>query len=85
MLSSAAQGLIIDGFVGCPTVQQVIALTKEPARSELTLETNGIDRWGTPYQVECDVDRLRAFSVGADKKAGTADDIRSSWLAIAPR
>ena len=82
MLGSAAQNLLLDGFAGCPTVQQVIALTREPARSELLLDTNGLDPWGSAYRIECDEDKLRVFTIGAYTKAGTADDIRSSRMDI---
>jgi hypothetical protein len=77
MLETNALNLRASGFAGCPTVQQVIELTPEPARTDLRADTNGIDRWGTPYQIECDHDQLHVFSMGPDKRAGTADDI--SW------
>lgn len=75
MLNAAALQLKYEGFVGCPTVQQVLDLTGEPGRSSLLAETTGIDPWGTPYQFECDHDQVHAFSMGPDKRRGTADDI----------
>jgi len=77
MLESNADNLRAFGFVGCPTVQQIMELTTpEYARTSLLMDTNGIDPWGTPYQVECDPDKVHVFSMGPDKRAGTADDIR---------
>jgi hypothetical protein len=66
-----------DGFTGCPTVQQVLELNKEPWKSELAQETNGMDSWGAPYQILCDQGQVLVFSLGPDKQAGTADDITS--------
>ena len=79
MLRSNASNLRAFGFAGCPTVQQVMELTPEPARTDLRKDTNGIDPWGTPYQIECDHDRVQVFSMGPDKRAGTADDIRYKY------
>lgn len=76
MLESNAENLRLFGGVWCPTVQQILDLTPEPARTFLLSDTNGIDPWGTPYQIECDQDKVRAFSMGPDKQPGTADDIR---------
>ena len=77
MLESNAENLRYFGFAGCPTVQQVMELTTpEYAKTSLLMDTNGIDPWGTPYQIECDPDRVHVFSMGPDKLAGTADDIR---------
>ena len=77
MLESSAENLKIFGFIGCPTVQQIMDLTTpEYARTSLLMDTNGIDPWGTPYQVECEEDKVHVFSMGPDKRAGTADDIR---------
>ena len=76
MLESNAENLRIFGGVQCPTVQQVMDLTREPARTDLKKDTNGVDPWGTPYQVECDPYGVHVFSLGPDKQAGTADDIR---------
>jgi hypothetical protein len=76
MLESNADNLRAFGFVGCPTVQQIMVLTPESARTDLLMDTNGIDPWGTPYQVECDPDKVHVFSMGPDRRAGTADDIR---------
>ena len=77
MLESSAENLRLLGFAGCPTVQQIMDLTTpESARTDLLMDTNGIDPWGTQYQVECDHDKVHVFSMGPDKQAGTADDIR---------
>lgn len=77
ILESNADNLRYQGFSRCPTVQQIMELTTpESARSDLLMDTNGIDPWGTPYQVECDPDKVHVFSMGPDKQAGTADDIR---------
>lgn len=77
MLRAAALQLRHEGFDGCPTVQQIMELTTpESARTDLLMDTTGIDPWGTPYQVECDHDKVHVFSMGPDKQAGTADDIR---------
>lgn len=76
VLESNAANLRYLGFAGCPTVQQVLELTPEPARTDMLMDTNGIDPWGTPYQIECDRDKVHVFSLGPDKQAGTADDIR---------
>jgi hypothetical protein len=67
-----------DGFTGCPTVHQVLELTTEPAKSELQREITGSDPWGTPFQIRCQRERVRVFSMGPDKLAGTADDISST-------
>ena len=75
MLESNAENLRLFGGVYCPTVQQIMELTPEPARTFLRMDTNGIDPWGTPYQVACDHDKVRVSSMGPDKQAGTADDI----------
>jgi len=77
LLRGAAQQVIGDGFVGCPTAQQVLDLTQEPQRRELRSQITGVDPWGTPYQIDCANERLRVFSAGPDKKPGTADDIRA--------
>lgn len=77
MLNAAVLQLRYEGFSRCPTVQQVLDLTREPGKSSLRAETAGIDPWGTPYQVECDHDQVRVFSMGPDQRVGTADDI--SW------
>jgi hypothetical protein len=79
LLRASALQLRFDGFNGCPTVQQVLDLTREPAKSELQRETNGVDTWGTPLQLECDADQVRVFSAGPDKQARTADDIVSRY------
>jgi hypothetical protein len=77
-LRAAAIQLRFEGFTGCPTVQQVLGSSLEPIKSELQQATNGIDPWGMPYQLECDKDQVRVFSMGPDKQAGTGDDI--SWM-----
>jgi general secretion pathway protein G len=77
VLRAATLQLLADGFSGCPTVQQVLELNKEPWKSELAQETNGIDPWGAPYQIVCDQGQILVFSLGPDKQAGTADDITS--------
>ena len=77
ILRAATRQLLADGFTGCPTVQQVLELNKEPWKSELAQETNGMDPWGAPYQILCDQGEIVVFSVGPDKQAGTADDITS--------
>jgi general secretion pathway protein G len=77
ILRAAALQLLADGFSGCPTVQQVLELNKEPWKSELAQETNGIDPWGAPYQIVCEQAQVLVFSLGPDKQAGTADDITS--------
>jgi general secretion pathway protein G len=77
ILRAATLQLLADGFTGCPTVQQVLELNKEPWKSELAQETNGMDPWGAPYQVLCDQGQILVFSLGPDKQAGTADDITS--------
>jgi len=76
VLESNAANLRYLGFDGCPTVQQVLELTPEPARTDMLMDTNGIDPWGTPYQIECDHDKVHVWSMGPDKQAGTPDDIR---------
>lgn len=76
VLESNAANLRYLGFAGCPTVQQVLELTPEPARTDMLMDTNGIDPWGTPYQIECDHDKVHVSSMGPDKQAGTSDDIR---------
>lgn len=77
LLRQATMQLLADGFAGCPTVQQVLELASEPAKSELQKETTGFDPWGTPFQIHCDGERVRVFSIGSDKLTGTADDISS--------
>jgi general secretion pathway protein G len=77
ILRAATLQLLADGFTGCPTVQQVLELNKEPWKSELAQETNGMDPWGAPYQIRCDQGQILVFSLGPDKQAGTADDITS--------
>jgi general secretion pathway protein G len=76
-LQAAVLQLWADGFTGCPTVQQVLELNKEPRKSELAKETNGTDPWGAPYQILCDQGQVLVFSLGPDKQPGTADDINS--------
>jgi hypothetical protein len=77
MLESSAANLRALGVALCPTVQQIMDLTTpEYARTSLLMDTNGIDPWGTPYQVECDPNKVHVFSMGPDKRPGTADDIR---------
>jgi len=77
ILRAATLQLLADGFSGCPTVQQVLELNKEPWKSELAQETNGIDPWGGQYQIVCDQGQILVFSLGPDKQAGTTDDITS--------
>lgn len=77
MLQAAVLQLWADGFAGCPTVQQVLELNLEPLKSELQKGTTGVDPWGTPYRIQCDRDHVLVFSLGPDKRAGTADDIES--------
>jgi type II secretion system (T2SS) protein G len=77
VLRQATMQLLADGFVGCPTVAQVLELSKGPSRSELQYESS-TDPWGTPFQIQCAHDRVRVFSMGPDKLPGTADDIGSN-------
>ena len=42
------------------------------------LKRISLDPWGTPYQIRCDLDHVRVFSMGPDRKAGTEDDIHAS-------
>jgi len=77
ILRAATLQLLADGFRGCPTVQQVLELNKEPWKSELAQETNGMDPWGAPYQIVCDQGQIFVFSLGPDKQAGTEDDVTS--------
>jgi type II secretion system (T2SS) protein G len=78
LLRQATMQLRADGFAGCPTVQQVLELSEEPSRSELRKETTGVDPWGAPFQIQCERERVRVFSMGPDKLPGTADDIAST-------
>jgi hypothetical protein len=78
IVGSAAEHLVLRGFAGCPTVQQVLDLSEEPERRELRRITNGIDPWGMPFQIRCDLDRVHAFSMGPDRQPGTQDDIHAS-------
>ncbi len=57
---------------GCPTVE---GLKKDKALSS-TSNTN--DPWGHAYKVQCDEDgaKISVYTIGPDKKEGTADDIR---------
>jgi hypothetical protein len=77
MLRAAALQLRADGFKGCPTARQVLELTEGSWKTELREATNGNDAWGTPFRVVCDEDRVRVFSLGPDKLAGTEDDVSS--------
>jgi hypothetical protein len=77
LLRQATMQLQADGFAGCPTAQQVLDLSQEPSKSELQKEMSGLDPWGTPFQIQCDRERVRVFSMGPDKLPGTADDIGS--------
>lgn len=77
-LRAAALQLRAGGATGCPTAEQILELSEGPIRSELLKVTDGKDPWGTPFRVECDDERVRVFSVGPDKLAGTTDDIRPS-------
>jgi hypothetical protein len=70
VLESNAANLRYLGFAGCPTVQQVLELTPEPARTDMLMDTNGIDPWGTPYQIECDHDKVHVFFHGARQAGG---------------
>jgi type II secretion system (T2SS) protein G len=78
LLRQATMQLLADGFAGCPTVQQVLELSAEPSRTELRKETTGLDPWGAPFQVQCDREHVRVFSMGPDKLPGTTDDIGST-------
>ena len=78
LLRQATMQLLANGFAGCPSVQQVLELSVEPMRSELQKETTGLDPWGAPFQIRCDRERARVFSMGPDKLVGTADDISST-------
>jgi hypothetical protein len=78
LLRQATMQLLADGFAGCPTVQQVLELSEEPSRSELRKATTGLDPWGAPFQVQCERERVRVFSMGPDKLPGTTDDIGST-------
>jgi hypothetical protein len=78
LLRQATMQLQADGFDGCPTVQQVLELSEEPSKSELQKEMTGLDPWGTPFQIQCDRERVRVFSMGPDKLPGTTDDIAST-------
>ena len=77
LLRQATMQLQADGFAGCPTVQQVLKLSEEPSRSELQKEMTGLDPWGTPFQIQCERQRVQVFSMGLDKLPGTTDDIGS--------
>jgi type II secretory pathway pseudopilin PulG len=77
MLRAAALRLRADGFNGCPTARQVLELAEGSWKTELRKATNGNDPWGTPFRVVCDEDRVRVFSLGPDKLAGTEDDVSS--------
>lgn len=76
VLRQATMQLLADGFVGCPTVQQVLELSTGPSKSQLQNEM-GNDPWGTPFQIQCERERVRVFSMGPDKLPGTPDDIGS--------
>ncbi len=57
---------------GCPTVE---SLKKDKA---LSTTSNTNDPWGTAYKVLCEEDgaKIAVYTLGPDKKEGTADDIR---------
>lgn len=75
ILASVASRLVERGFVGCPTAQQVLELSEQSERETLRRITTGLDPWGTPYQIRCDLDRMHAYSMGPDRKPGTEDDL----------
>jgi hypothetical protein len=37
----------------------------------------GLDPWGVAFQIQCERERVRVFSMGPDKLPGTTDDISS--------
>lgn len=78
IIRAAAQQLVNERVVVCPTMLQVLDLTPHPRAATCWGETNGVDPWGTPFQIECRETRVRVFSAGPDKKPGTGDDVRIS-------
>jgi general secretion pathway protein G len=54
----------------CPTPETLVADKAIDSAAELT------DQWGNPFKIICEDDDVTVMSAGADKKEGTADDIR---------
>lgn len=54
----------------CPTVELLRDKKQIDAASKIT------DSWDQPYKIECGEDEITVMSSGADRKWGTADDIR---------
>ena len=58
--------------------EQYHALKGEWPDSWQALRRSGIDPWGEEYVLEYDDDGPIIFSMGPDRKAGTADDIHAA-------
>ena len=56
----------------CPTIQDLVNAKSLDAEK-------AADPWGSSYKIKCDDGDVRVISPGADKKEGTADDIRDNF------
>jgi general secretion pathway protein G len=54
----------------CPTIEQL------KTDKAIDSATKGNDAFETPFKIQCEDDETIVTSFGADKKEGTADDIR---------
>jgi general secretion pathway protein G len=57
---------------GCPTVKDLVTDKQLAAFA-------ADDAWGTPFRIECADGEIHVYSNGADKRPGTADDIRDDF------
>ena len=63
-----------------PTAEEgldVLAQTTAPGWVAPYVNSIPYDLWGSPFQYSCSNDTVRLFSCGADKAAGTVDDVPS--------
>ncbi|MEI6973006.1 MAG: type II secretion system protein GspG [bacterium] len=63
-----------------PTAEEgldILAQSRAPGWVAPYVSDVPYDLWGTPFQYSCSNDVVKLFSCGADKVAGTADDVAS--------
>lgn len=69
----------VSGSDRCPTIAQLIT------EKHLDPGTSSVDPWGRPFILSCTPDEIFVTSSGADKRLGTADDIRIPRVASGAR
>ena len=52
------------------------AITRAEAQKGELMRAEGVDKWGSPYEIVCTDDDIVVLSLGPDKRKGTDDDIR---------